>query len=359
MRRGRSNAVIDDAKLKAFMAKMVGDFGAAISVPMIRTGIRLGLYKALDDAVPLTSGELADKAKISERYAREWLAQAAASGYLTYNPDNRRYALPVEHALAFARDDSPVYVGGTVETISALYQTQPLVERVFVSGGGIEWGEHAGCLFCAIGAMLRPRYAANIVQNWLPALEGVAAKLQAGARVADIGCGIGQSTFIMARAFPNSTFIGYDYHEPSIEHARLEAREREGLTNARFEVAKAKNFPERDLDLVTFFDVLHDLGDPVGAAAHVRETLKPDGAWMLMEPLSGDTTEENFTPVGRLAYAFSTMACVPGSLSQEVGAALGAHAGQRKLTEVIMAGGFRSVRRAAETPFNMVLEARP
>ena len=351
--------MVDSAKLKAFMMKMVGDFGAAISVPMIKTGIRLGLYKALDEAGPLTSGELAEKAGIAERYAREWLAQAAASGYLAYNPDDRRYALPEEHALAFAREDSPVFVGGTVETISTLYQTQPLVERAFVSGGGIEWGEHAGCLFCAIGAMLRPRYAAHIVQTWLPALDGVAEKLKTGARVADVGCGTGQSTFIMARAFPNSTFIGYDYHEPSIEHARLQAREKEGLANLRFEVAKAKDFPERDLDLVTFFDVLHDLGDPVGAAAHVRETLKPDGAWMLMEPLAGDATEANFTPVGRLAYALSTMACVPGSLSQEVGAALGAQAGQKTLTEVITAGGFRSVRRAAETPFNMVLEARP
>ena len=359
MRREGLDDLIDDAKLKAFMAKMVGDLGAAISVPLVRTGMRLGLYKALDAGGPFTSGELSEKAGISERYAREWLAQAAASGYLTYNPDDCRYALPAEHALAFAKEDSAVYIGGAIEAVSALYQTQPLVERAFVSGGGIEWGEHAGCLFCAIGAMLKPRYAANIVQNWLPALEGVAAKLQIGARVADVGCGIGQSTFIMARAFPNSTFIGYDYYEPSIEHARQQAREREGLTNVRFEVAKAKDFPERDLDLVTFFDVLHDLGDPIGAAAHVRETLKPDGAWMLMEPLAGDATQENFTPVGRLAYAFSTMACVPGSLSQEVGAALGAQAGQKKLTEVIMAGGFRSVRRAAETPFNMVLEARP
>ena len=351
--------MVDEAKLKLFMTKMIADMGAAISVPLIRTGMRLGLYKALDGAGPVTSAELAGKTGISERYAREWLAQAAASGYLTYDPEGHRYELPAEHALAFARDDSPVYLGGTVETLAALYQTQPLVEKAFVSGGGIEWGEHGGCLFCAIGAMLRPRYAANIVQNWLPALKGVVTKLQAGARVADVGCGTGQSTLIMARAFPNAEFVGYDFHGPSIEHARLQARDREGLTNVRFEVAKAKDYPERDLDLVTFFDVLHDLGDPVGAAAHVRTTLKADGTWMLMEPLAGDSTEDNLTPIGRLAYAFSTMACVPVSLSQEVGAALGAQAGERKLTEVIEAGGFRSVRRAAETPFNMVLEARP
>src|SRR5580704_4974663 len=351
--------MIDDNKLQQFLGKILVDLGGAISLPLVRIGVRLGLYKAMDGSGPMTSVEFADKANISERYAREWLAQNAASGYLSYDPSSRRLELPPEQAMVFANEESPFFFGGGFDAVAAVYQTQPLIEAAFKSGGGVDWGDHAGCLFCAIGAMLRPRYAANIVQNWLPALEGVAAKLQVGARVADVGCGVGQSTFIMARAFPNSTFIGYDYNEPSIEHARQQAREREGLTNVRFEVAKAKDFPERDLDLVTFFDVLHDLGDPVGAAAHVRETLKPDGAWMLMEPLSGDTTEENFTPVGRLAYAFSTMACVPGSLSQEVGAALGAQAGQRKLTEVIMAGSFRSVRRAAETPFNMVLEARP
>jgi SAM-dependent methyltransferase len=349
----------DPDKLKTFMMKMVGDFGAALSVPLIRTGIKLGLYRAMDDAGPLTSAELAERAGISERYAREWLAQSAASGYLTYHPDGKTYELPPEQALALARADSTVYVGGTVETVSALYQTQPLLERAFVSGGGIEWGEHAGCLFCAIGAMLRPRYAANIVQNWLPALDGVKAKLEAGAEVADIGCGTGQSTLIMAAAFPNSRFVGYDYHEPSVLHAREDAARRGGFANVRFEVAKAKDFPAKNLDLVTFFDVLHDLGDPVGAARHVRQALKPDGTWMLMEPLAGDATQDNFGPIGRVAYALSTMACVPVSLSQEVGAALGAQAGEKRLTEVIEAGGFSRVRRAAETPFNMVLEARP
>jgi SAM-dependent methyltransferase len=206
--------------------------------------------------------------------------------------------------------------------------------------------------------MLRPRYAANIVQNWLPALDGVIAKLEQGAKVADIGCGTGQSTFIMARAFPNSTFVGYDFHEPSVEHAKAYARQNDGVSNARFEIAKAKDFSARDLDLVTCFDVLHDLGDPVGAAAHIHRSLKPDGTWMLMEPLAGDATEDNLGPVGRLAYAFSTMACVPVSLSQELGMALGAQAGQAKLTEVIKAGGFTQVRRAAETAVNMVLEAR-
>jgi SAM-dependent methyltransferase len=349
----------DPDKLRQFMMKMVGDLGAAVSVPLVRTGMRLGLYKTMDGAGPITSAALAEKAGISERYAREWLAQNAASGYLTYEPSGKTFELPPEQAMAFAREDSHVYVGGTIETICAIYPEQPKVEQAFVSGGGIEWGEHAGCLFCAVGAMLRPRYVANVLQKWLPALDGVNAKLEAGAAVADVGCGTGHSTMIMAKAFPKSTFVGYDFHEPSIDHARDEARLREGLDNVRFEVATAKNFPARDLDLVTFFDVLHDLGDPVGAAAHVRQSLKPDGVWMLMEPIAGDATEDNLTPVGRIAYALSAMACIPVSLSQEVGAALGAQAGQKRLTEVIKGGGFREVRRAAETPFNMVLEARP
>jgi SAM-dependent methyltransferase len=249
-------------------------------------------------------------------------------------------------------------MGGGFDVVAALYQTQPLVEGAFQSGGGVDWGDHAGCLFCAVGAMLRPRYSANIVQNWLPALDGVVSKLERGAKVADIGCGTGHSTFIMAKAFPNSTFIGYDFHQPSIEHAAERARQSDGAGNLRFEVARAKDFPARDLDLVTCFDVLHDLGDPVGAATHIHRSLKPDGTWMLMEPLAGDATEDNLGPRGRVAYAFSTMICVPVSLSQEIGLALGAQAGQRKLTEVIQAGGFSRVRRAAETPLNMILEAR-
>jgi ubiquinone/menaquinone biosynthesis C-methylase UbiE len=347
----------DPDKLRQFMTKMIGDIGAAVSVPLVRTGMRLGLYKAMDGAGPITSVALAEKAGISERYAREWLAQNAASGYLTYEPSGKTFELPPEQAMAFAREDSHVYIGGTIEAVCAIYPTQPKVEQAFLSGGGIEWGEHAGCLFCAVGAMLRPRYIANILQKWLPALNGVKAKLEVGAAVADVGCGTGHSTLIMAKAFPNSTFGGYDFHEPSIDHARDQARLTEGIDNVRFEVATAKNFPARDLDLVTFFDVLHDLGDPVGAAVHVRQSLKPDGVWMLMEPLAGDATEDNLTPVGRIAYALSAMACIPVSLSQEVGAALGAQAGQKRLTEVIKRGGFREVRRAAETPFNMVLEA--
>jgi SAM-dependent methyltransferase len=349
--------MIDDKKLQQFLGKMLVDLGGAISLPLVRIGVRLGLYKAMDGSGPMTSVEFADKANISERYAREWLAQNAASGYLSYDPSSRRFELPPEQAMVFANEESPFFLGGGFDAVAAVYQTQPLIEAAFKSGGGVDWGDHAGCLFCAVGAMLRPRYSANIVQNWLPALDGVVSKLERGAKVADIGCGTGQSTFIMARAFPSSTFVGYDFHPPSIEHATAYARTN-GAENIRFEVARAKDFPARDLDLVTCFDVLHDLGDPVGAAAHIHRSLKPDGTWMLMEPLAGDATEDNLGPVGRVAYAFSTMVCVPVSLSQEVGMALGAQAGQMKLTEVIKAGGFTQVRRAAETPLNMILEAR-
>jgi ubiquinone/menaquinone biosynthesis C-methylase UbiE len=349
--------MIDEQKLRQLLGKIMVDLGAAMSVPLVKTGIRLGLYKAMDGTGPMTSTELAAKAKISERYAREWLAQNAASGYLAYHPDSQRFELPPEQAMVFTDEESPFFLGGTFETVAGLYQTQPLVEEAFKSGGGIDWGDHANCMFCAVGEMLRPRYSANILQNWLPALDGVVSKLERGAKVADIGCGTGHSTFIMAKAFPNSSFIGYDYHEASIEHASERVRQ-SGASNIRFEVAKAKDFSARDLDLVTCFDVLHDLGDPVGAATHIHHSLKSDGTWMLMEPLAGDATEDNLGPLGRLAYAFSTMACVPVSLSQEVGMALGAQAGQRKLTEVIKAGGFSQVRRAAETAINMILEAR-
>jgi SAM-dependent methyltransferase len=349
--------MVNEEKLRQFLGKMLVDLGAAASVPLARIGIRLGLYKAMAGAGPMTSAELAAKTDISERYAREWLAQSAASGYLNYDPNRLAFELPPEQAMVFADEESPCFMGGGFDTVAALYQTQFLVEGAFKSGGGIEWGDHAGCLFCAIGAMLRPRYSANILQNWLPALDGVVTKLERGAKVADVGCGLGHSTFIMANAFPNSTFTGYDFHGPSIEHATERTRA-SGAANLRFEVATAKDFPAKDFDLVTCFDLLHDLGDPVGAATHIRRAIKPDGTWMLMEPLAGDATEDNLGPRGRVAYALSTMACVPASLSQEVGMALGAQAGERKLTEVIHAGGFSRVRRAAETPLNMILEAR-
>jgi 2-polyprenyl-3-methyl-5-hydroxy-6-metoxy-1,4-benzoquinol methylase len=245
---------------------------------------------------------------------------------------------------------------------SGLYarlDNQPKVEPAFKTGEGVAWGDQAMCLFCAVARFFRPGYHNNLVSSWLPSLDGVVAKLEKGAKVADVGCGHGVSTVMMAQAFPNSRFVGYDFHPSSIEHAQAHAREHGVTANTRFEVGTAKDYAEQELDLVAFFDCLHDMGDPAGAAAHVRQSLKPDGAWMIVEPIAGDRLEDNLNPIGRIYYAASTMVCVPTSLAQEGGAALGAQAGEAKLREVITAGGFRNVRRATETPFNMILEARP
>jgi SAM-dependent methyltransferase len=261
--------------------------------------------------------------------------------------------------MVFAVEDSPVYMAGAFAAVAAFHDNLSKVQPVFKTGGGVAWGDQASCMFCAVARFFRPGYLNNLVSNWLPALDDVVGKLERGARVADVGCGHGVSTVIMAKAFPNSQFIGYDFHPSSIEHARAHAREHGVTDNVRFEVGTAKDYPERNFDLVAFFDCLHDMGDPVSAAAHVRQSLKTDGSWMIVEPMAGDRLEENLNPVGRIYYAASTMVCVPTSLAQEVGAALGAQAGEAKLREVITAGGFRNVRRAAETPFNMILEARP
>jgi 2-polyprenyl-3-methyl-5-hydroxy-6-metoxy-1,4-benzoquinol methylase len=307
----------------------------------------------------MTSVELAAAAGVNERYLREWLSHQAASNYLSYDPKTRRFALPPEQAMVFAIEDSPVYMTGAFDLMKWMIENQDQVQAVFETGGGVPWSDHTSCFFCAVGRFFRPGYHNNLVSNWLPALDGVVEKLKRGAKVADVGCGHGWSTVIMAKAFPNSQFIGYDFHSSSIEHAAAHAREHGVTANTRFEVAMAKDYPEKDFDLVAFFDCLHDMGDPSGAAAHVRQSLKSDGSWMIGEPMAGDRLEENLNPVGRIYYAGSTMGCVPTSLSQEVGAALGAQAGEARLREVITAGGFRDVRRATETAFNMILEARP
>jgi 2-polyprenyl-3-methyl-5-hydroxy-6-metoxy-1,4-benzoquinol methylase len=351
--------MVDDAKLHQFIGQMLGDLGGAASIAMVRIGDSLGLYKALHAKGAMTAVELAAAVGADQRYLREWLSHQAASNYLAYDPATQKFALPEEQAMVFAVEDSPVYLLGGFDLMAAMLDNQPKVEAAFRTGGGVEWGEQAGCMFCAVARFFRPGYHNHLVDEWLPALDGIVDKLSRGAKVADVGCGHGLSTIMMAKAFPNSQFVGYDFHPGSIDAARVHAHGHGVTQNARFEVGTAKDYAETGFDLVTFFDCLHDMGDPTGAAAHVHQSLKPDGSWMIVEPMAGDSLEQNLNPVSRLYYAGSTMICIPTSLSQEVGAALGAQAGEAKLREVIIAGGFSNVRRATETPFNMILEARP
>ena len=350
---------VDEAKLNQFIGQMLGDLGGASSIAMVRIGDALGFYKALHTKGPMTCEQLAKTAKVSERYLREWLSHQAASNYLAYDPKSATFALPPEQAIVFANEESPVYMMGGFDLMAALLDNQPKVQAAFKSGQGVAWGEQAGCMFCAVARFFRPGYQNNLVSAWLPALSGVVEKLEQGARVADVGCGHGWSTVLMAKAFPKSHFIGYDFHPDSVRDAMRHAKAHGVSENARFDVGLAKDYAGKGFDLVTCFDCLHDMGDPAGASAHIRKSLKQDGTWMIVEPMAGDHLEQNLNPVGRLYYAGSTMVCLPTSLSQEVGAALGAQAGEAKLREVITSGGFSRVRRAAETPFNMILEARP
>jgi SAM-dependent methyltransferase len=345
----------DASKLDAFMGKVVGDMGAAIHAALVLVGDKLGLYKAMAGSEALTSGELAAKTNTAERYVREWLNANAASGYVTYDPETGRYRLPPEQAFALTVLDVP----GAFHVVSSCFKDAAKISDAFLTGAGVGWHEHDPGLFCGTERFFRPNYQANLLSNWIPALDGVQEKLRQGGAVADVGCGHGASTMLMAKAFPAAKVFGYDYHPASIETAKAIAG-REGLDQAVFEVASAKGFPAKDgYDLVTFFDSLHDMGDPAGAARHVLSTLKPDGIWMIVEPFAHDRPEDNHNPVGRVFYSASTMICTPASLSQEVGAALGAQAGEAKLREVVMEGGFKRFRRAAETPFNLVFEARP
>jgi SAM-dependent methyltransferase len=352
-------STIDERKLEAFMGQAVTDMGAVISAPLFTIGERLGLYKAMAHAGPLTSDEVAERAGVSERYVREWLRNQAAGGYVTYDADSDRYALPDEHALALADEDSPFYILGAYELIASLYNDETKILEAFRTGGGLGWHEHDHRLFRGTERFFRPGYRGHLVGEWLPALTGVQEKLELGATVADVGCGHGASTIIMAEAFPNSRFHGFDYHPESIARAREAAEEAGVGDRITFEVASAKDYPGTGYDLVCVFDCLHDMGDPVGAAAHVRETLSPTGTWMIVEPFANDRVEENLNPVGRVFYGASTVICTPASLDQEVGLALGAQAGEARLADVIRQGGFTDVRRATETPFNLVLEARP
>jgi SAM-dependent methyltransferase len=351
--------MVDDAKLHQFMGQMLSDLGGAASVALVRIGDALGLYKTLHERGPMTVAEFAAAAGVNQRYLREWLSHQAASNYVSYEPATQKFTLPPEQAMVFAIEDSPVNMVGAFDVMAAMLENGEKVQPAFKTGAGVPWSDQASCLFCATARFFRPSYQHNLVSNWLPALDDVVEKLERGAKVADVGCGHGWSTVLMAKAFPNSEFVGYDFHPSSIEHAQTHASEHGVAGHTRFEVATAKEYPGSGFDLVTFFDCLHDMGDPAGAAAHVRQSLKPDGSWMVVEPMAGDRLEDNLNPIGRLYYGASTMVCVPTSLAQEVGAALGAQAGEAKLREVITAGGFRSVRRATETPFNMILEARP
>jgi SAM-dependent methyltransferase len=350
---------IDEAKLEAFMGQAVTDMGAIISAPLMLIGEKLGLYRAMAGAGPLSSQEVAERAGAAERYVREWLRNQAAGGYVAYDPETDRYTLSDEHALALADEDSPFYILGVYDLIASLYADEDQLLEVFRSGDGMGWHEHDQRLFRGTERFFRPGYRANLVSEWIPALDGVQAKLERGAKVADVGCGHGASTILMAEAFPNSEFFGFDYHDASIARAR-EAAEQAGVADRiTFAVASAKDYPGTGNDLVCVFDCLHDMGDPVGASAHIRQTLAEDGAWMIVEPFAGDTVQENLNPVGRIFYGASTVICTPASLDQEVGLALGAQAGQSQLSEVIKQGGFSTVRRATETPFNLILEARP
>src|SRR4051812_5822305 len=350
---------IDEAKLEQFMGRAVNDMSAAISAVMNRIGERCGLYKAMAHAGPLTSQQVADRAGCDERYVREWLANQAAGGYVEYDAATGAFTLPEEQALALAEEDSPAYLMGGYDLLASVWADEEKFVDMFKTGEGVGWHEHDHRLYSGTERFFRPGYSAHLVAEWLPALDGVMDKLERGAKVVDIGCGHGASTAIMAAAFPNSTFVGFDYHEASIARARQLAREEGVDGNTSFQVAGAKDFPGRDYDLVCAFDCLHDMGDPAGAAAHVLETLAPDGTWMIVEPFAGDRVEDNLNPVGRVFYGASTLICCPASLDQEVGLALGAQAGEERLRSVVTEGGFRRFRRATETPFNLILEARP
>ncbi len=349
----------NEEKLNEFVGKMLNDLGGGMSVPTVRLGFRLGLFDTLNNAGPSTPAALAEQAgNLAERYVREWCYAQASNGYIDYDPAKQTFSINPEQAMIFCVKDSPVYMEGAFDLIAAMIEGEAKVEHAFRTGEGVRWGETAGCLFCAVGSFFRPGYVNNIIQNWIPSLAGVEEKLHAGAKVADVGCGVGFSTILMAQAYPNSEFVGFDFHEPSVLQAREHAAEHGLADRVRFEASLAKEIPENGFDFISMFDCLHDMGDPRGCAAHLHKIIKDDGTWMIVEPIAGDRPEDNMHPVGRLFYNGSTMICVPTSLDQEVAEGLGAQAGEEKLTEVIKAGGFSHVQRATEGPFNMILEAR-
>ncbi len=351
--------VVDEAKLNEFIGKAVGEWGAAYGVLLTFLGDRLGLFKAMAGAGELTPEELAKKTNTHPRMIREWLIAQAAGGFVTYDPAAGTYILPDEQAFALTNENSPAYIAGEYQIIMGLFKDEEKIIQAFRTGKGLGWGDHHHYLYEGTERLFKPGYAANLTTSWIPSLEGVEDKLSTGgAKVADVGCGHGASTILMAKAYPNAQIIGFDYHGPSIEWARKQA-EKEGLKNITFEVAGATDYPGDDYDLVTFFDCFHDMGNPSGAAKHVLQTLKKkNGTWMLVEPFANDKPEDNFNPLGRAFYSGSTVACVPASLNEN-GPALGAQAGEEKIRAIVTSAGFSKFRRATQTPFNIIYESRP
>lgn len=348
----------DPEKLDAFMGKLVGDLGASMSAALVLLGDRLGLYRAMSDGKAVTPEDLATRTNLHPRYVREWLAAQAAAGYVDYNSKSKKFKLNPEQCAAFADEAGPHFFAGAFEVTQSLWLDEPKIEQAFRTGEGVGWHEHSTCLFKGTERFFRPSYNAHLVSDWIPALKGVQDKLQKGAMVADVGCGHGASTILMAVTYPNSTFHGYDYHAPSIARAKELAKQAGVSKRVTFSQASAKDYPALDYDLIAFFDCLHDMGDPIGAGKHARECLAKDGAWMIVEPYAHDDLKDNLNPVGRVFYSASTMVCTPASLSQDGAMGLGAQAGEARLKSVAKEAGFSKFKRVAETPFNMVFEAR-
>jgi SAM-dependent methyltransferase len=348
----------DPEKLNALMGKLVGDLGAALTGALVLLGDHLGLYKAMADGTPRTPTEIAKKTKLRERYVREWLSAQAAAGLVDYDAKDAKFSLNPEQAMALAEEGSPAFFAGAFQVAQSMWLDEPKVAAAFKSGKGVGWHQHSACLFKGTERFFRPGYNANLISAWIPALEGVEEKLKKGASVADVGCGHGASTILMAKAYPKSHFFGYDYHAPSIARAKAAAKEAGVDKRITFQKAAAKTFPAKSYDVVAMFDCLHDMGDPVGAAKHVKKALAKDGTWLLVEPFANDALEDNLNPVGRIFYAASTMICTPASLSQEVGLGLGAQAGEKRLADVARKAGFSRFRRATQTPFNLVFEGK-
>ncbi|MBY3002949.1 class I SAM-dependent methyltransferase [Rhizobium leguminosarum] len=348
----------DMQKLDALVGRLVGDVGAAMSGALVVLGDQVGIYKAMADGTPMSVQDLAKKTGIKERYLREWLSAQAAADYVAYDEKTDRFSLTPEQAMVFAEENSPAFFVGAFEVVQSMWMDEAKVADAFRTGKGLGWHEHSTCLFRGTERFFRPGYNSHLVNEWIPALGGVEEKLKAGASVADVGCGHGASTILMAQAYPASRFTGFDYHGPSIERAKVAAKDAGVSDRVSFEQGSAAEFPGRGYDMVAMFDCLHDMGDPVGAGRHVKDTLGPNGTWLIVEPFAHDHLKDNLNPVGRVYYGASTMICTPASLSQEVGLGLGAQAGEMKLRKVALDAGFTHFRRATETPFNMVFEVR-